>query len=114
MWRAAIHCMKTIVTSSAILDLINMYFDSSMTIIYYENGCKCKIEAIVVKIDFLRIFQQKENFWENLTCGCHGNTFDGVTSKSTNLVKITPLWFPWKPGHMTISIRFNKLDRGTF
>ena len=33
------------VTSSAILDLINMYFGSSMTIIYKENGRKCKIET---------------------------------------------------------------------
>ena len=32
-------------TSSAILDLINMYFVSSMTIVYSENDRKCKIEA---------------------------------------------------------------------
>ena len=31
--------------SSAILDLINMYFHSSMTIIISENGRKSKIEA---------------------------------------------------------------------
>ena len=30
-------------TSSAILDLINMNFDSSMTIIYLDNGRKCQI-----------------------------------------------------------------------
>ena len=23
-------------------------------------------------------------------------------------------WFPWKPGHMTIPMKFNKLKRGTF
>ena len=46
-------------TSSAILDLINMHFDSSTTIIYYENGRKSKIEGIIAKIDFSRIFHQK-------------------------------------------------------
>ena len=50
-----------------------------------------KFRHIVVKNDFLRIFQQKENFGENLTSGCHGNAFVGVTSKSTNVVKITVL-----------------------
>ena len=78
------------VTSSAILDAINIYFDSSMTIIYYrkkvENG---KIWQIIAKIDFLRIFPPKKKFWENRTSGFHGNTFARVTSKSTNLAIIT-------------------------
>ena len=50
-----------------------------------------KLSQIIAKIDFLRIFQQKENFWENLTSGCHGNAFVGITSKSTNLAKISRL-----------------------
>ena len=50
-----------------------------------------KLSQIIAKIDFLRIFQQKENFWENLTSGCHGNAFVGIKSKSTNLAKITRL-----------------------
>ena len=68
-----------------------------------------KLRRIIAKSDFSRIFQQKENFFENLTRGCHGNMFVGVTSKSTNLAKIT-----LKPGHMTIPIKFNKLKRGPF
>ena len=35
--------------------------------------------------------EQKDNFFENLSRGCHGNAFHGVTSKSTNLAKITIL-----------------------
>ena len=50
-----------------------------------------KLRQIIAKIDFLRMFQQKNNFGENLASGCHGNTFVGVTSKSTNLAKITLL-----------------------
>ena len=50
-----------------------------------------KLMRIIVKSDFSRIFQQKENFFENLTRGCHGNMFVGVTSKSTNRDKITLL-----------------------
>ena len=50
-----------------------------------------KLRRIIAKIDFSRIFQQKENFFENLTPGCYGNTFVGVTSKSTNLAKIALL-----------------------
>ena len=50
-----------------------------------------KFRHIFAKIDFSRIFQQKEHFFENLTCVCYGNTFLGVTSKSTNLAKITLL-----------------------
>ena len=50
-----------------------------------------KLRQIIAKIDFLSTFQQKKNFWENLTSGCHGNTFVEVTSKSTNLAKITLL-----------------------
>ena len=55
---------------------------------------KVKLRQIIAKIDFSRIFHQKdffEFFFENLTCGCHGNMFVGVTSKSTNLAKITLL-----------------------
>ena len=52
---------------------------------------KVKLRRIIAKIDISRIFHQKEIFFENLTCGCHGNTFVGVTSKSTNLAKITLL-----------------------
>ena len=72
-----------------------------------------KLRQIIAKNNFPGIFQQKENFSENLTASCHGNTFVGVTSKSTNLAKITP-WFPWKPGHMTIPTKFDKLKRGPF
>ena len=50
-----------------------------------------KLRLIIDKIDFSRIFQQKENIFENLTRGCHGNMFVGVTSKSTNLAKIALL-----------------------
>ena len=50
-----------------------------------------KLRQIIAKIDFSRIFQQKENFFENLTCAFHGNTFAVVSSKSTNLAKITLL-----------------------
>ena len=50
-----------------------------------------KLKQIITKIGFLRIFQQQKNFGENLIFGCHGNTFVGVTFKSTNLVKITLL-----------------------
>ena len=48
-----------------------------------------KLRQIIIKIDFLRIFQQKYYFFENRTSGCHGNVFVGVTSKSSNLAKIT-------------------------
>ena len=48
-----------------------------------------KLREIIAKNNFPGIFQQKENFSENLTSGCHGNKFVGVTSKSTNLAKIT-------------------------
>ena len=50
-----------------------------------------KLRQIIAKNKFLGLFQQKENFSENLTSGCHGNKFVGVTSKSTNLAKITLL-----------------------
>ena len=50
-----------------------------------------KLRQIIVKNDFPRISQQKENYFENLTSGCHGYAFVGVTSKSTNLDKITLL-----------------------
>ena len=50
-----------------------------------------KLRRVIAKIDFSRIFQQKENFFENLTCGCHGNMFVRVTSIYTNLAKITLL-----------------------
>ena len=76
-------------TSSAILDLINMYFDSSLTIKKMVDNET--LRQSIAKIDFLRIFQQRKNFWKNLSLGCHGNKFVGVTSKSTNLAKITLL-----------------------
>ena len=47
-----------------------------------------KLRKIIAKNNFPGIFQQEDNFSENLTSGCHGNTFVGVTSKSTNLAKI--------------------------
>ena len=50
-----------------------MYFDSSMTILLktVEN---VKLRQIIAKIDFLLIFQQKENVLENLTSiACQGN-----------------------------------------
>ena len=50
-----------------------------------------KLRQIIANIYFLRIFQRKKNFWENLTSGCHGNTFLGVTPKSTNPAKVTHL-----------------------
>ena len=50
-----------------------------------------KLRQIIAKIDFLRIFQQNKHNWENLTSGCHGNTFVGVMSKSTNLANIALL-----------------------
>ena len=58
-------------TSFAILDLIKMYFDSSMTINYQENGRNCKIETNNLEIEL-----------ENLPYACHGNTLSRVTSKS--------------------------------
>ena len=50
-----------------------------------------KFRQIIAKIDFLKIFQQKEIFLENQTFGCHGNAFVGIMSKSRNLPKITLL-----------------------
>ena len=50
-----------------------------------------KLKQIIANMDFLCISQQKDNFRENRTSGCHGNALVGVTSKSTNLVKITLL-----------------------
>ena len=52
---------------------------------------KVKLRRIIAKIDFSRMFYQKENCFENLRCGCHGNMFVGVMSKSSNLAKITLL-----------------------
>ena len=43
-------------TSSAILDLINMYVDSSMTIIYQKMVENLELRQIVVYMDFLWIF----------------------------------------------------------
>ena len=61
-------CGYKYVTSSAILDPINMYFESSMSIIFTKrNG----------KIDFLRSFQQKENLGRNLAYGFNGNALLG-------------------------------------
>ena len=50
-----------------------------------------KLRQIIANIDFLCIFQQKENFGGNLTSGCHGNALVGLMSNSTNLAKITLL-----------------------
>ena len=50
-----------------------------------------KLRQTVAKNIFPSIFPQKENFSENQTSGCHGNMFVRVTSKSTNLAKITLL-----------------------
>ena len=50
-----------------------------------------KLRQIIAKNNFPGIFQQKDNFSENLKSGCHGYTFVGVTSKSINLAKITLL-----------------------
>ena len=72
-----------------------------------------KLRQIITNIDFQSFFQQKENFGENLTFGCLGNELVGVTLKPPNL-PISLSWFPWKPGHMTIPIKFDKLKRGTF
>ena len=72
-----------------------------------------KLRRIIANIDFSRIFQQKENFFENLTRGCHGNTFVGVSSKSTNLAKIALLVSMETWSHDN-SDKFNKLKRGTF
>ena len=47
-----------------------------------------KLRQIIAQIDFLRIFQQIKIFLQNLTSGCHGNTFVRVTLKFTNLAKI--------------------------
>ena len=47
-----------------------------------------KLRQIIGKKKIPGIFQQKDNFSENLTSGCHGNTFVGVQSKSTNLAKV--------------------------
>ena len=50
-----------------------------------------KLRQIIAKIDFSIIFQQKDNFFEDLTPGCHGKAFVRVTSKSTNIAKIALL-----------------------
>ena len=50
-----------------------------------------KLRQIIAENNFSGMFQQKEIFSENLTSGCHGSTFVGVTSKSINLAKITLL-----------------------
>ena len=50
-----------------------------------------KLSQIIANIDFLCVFQQKENFGENFMSGCHGYALVGVMSKSTNLTKITLL-----------------------
>ena len=67
------------------------------TLLTYSSGTlftkkmveKVKLRQIKAQIYFLRIFQQKYNFGENLTSRCHGYAFVGVMSKSTNLAKIT-------------------------
>ena len=50
-----------------------------------------KLNQLIAKIGFLLFFHQKNNVLENLTSDCHGNAFVRVTSKFTNLAKITLL-----------------------
>ena len=49
------------------------------------------MRQIIGKIDFPRLIQEKNTFFENKTFSCHGNVFVGVTSKSRNLAKIALL-----------------------
>ena len=49
------------------------------TRVFETNNCQ---------IGFSKNFSTKKNFRENLTSSCHGNTFIGVMSKSTNVAKI--------------------------
>ena len=60
----------------------------SMVLKMVEN---VKFRQIIAKNEFPRIFQQNEKFFEKRTSGCRGYAFVGVTSKSTNLAKITLL-----------------------
>ena len=78
-------------TSSAILDLINITLVALSPLFTKKMIENVKLRQIIAKSNFPGIFQQKENFSENLTSSCHGNRFVGVTSKSTNLAKITLL-----------------------
>ena len=64
----------------------------------------------MLKLIFQEFFNENI-FFLNLTFGCYV-VIVGVTSKPTDLPKSLS-WFPWKPGHMTIPITFNKLKRGT-
>ena len=50
-----------------------------------------QLRQIISKVDFPRTFKQKVNVFETLTSGCHGNTFVGVKSKSTNLAETSLL-----------------------
>ena len=47
------------VTSSAISDLMNMYFDSSVTIMYYEMVEQIKLGQIIAKFIFSKFFNKK-------------------------------------------------------
>ena len=46
-----------------------------------------KLRQIIAKNDFLRIFQQKKIFLENLTSGCHGNMFVRISQNPQILPK---------------------------
>ena len=67
----------------------------------------------VIYCTFSRIFQQNESFGKYMTSGCHGNTFVGIMSKSTNLAKIALLVFmeTWSCDN---SDKFNNPEGGTF
>ena len=80
------------------------YFDSPTTIIFTKK----MVENVKLRQIIAKIYSTKKLLWGQSDIGLHGNTFVGVTSKSTNLAKIM------FPGDMTIPIKFNKLERGTF
>ena len=54
-----------------------------MTVIFKKMVENVKLRQLMAKLDFLRIFQQKKNFGENLSSISYVNTFVGVSSKST-------------------------------
>ena len=72
-----------------------------------------KLRQIIAKIDFLRIFQQKENFLRNQTSGCHGNTCVGVTSNSTDPAE-TAILVTMETRSYDNSKKINKLKKGIF
>ena len=76
-------------TSSAILNLNNMYFDSSMT---YEN---IKMRQIIAKLIFYEFLNKRECFgnseirlpWKHF---CKGNV------KMKKILLIPLIWYPWE------------------